>query len=72
MRSKAYNAGQIMNVWLLGCLCGVTLYACIRNAAVNEAEFSRRYLPPRTVRTNTLDAVACFAPVVRNQEMNGR
>lgn len=63
-RADGYTLGQLFNTWLIGVLVGVTLYACIRHAAITEQEYAWRRLTPRTVRTNTLDAVACFAPVV--------
>ena len=68
-KDKGYTIGQLINTWLIGALCGVTLYACIRNAEQNEAEYAWRRLTPRIIRTNTLDASACFAPVVNMKEI---
>lgn len=39
--NRVYRAGQLVNVFLLGALLGVSLYSAIRNAEDREAERAR-------------------------------
>lgn len=63
---RAYRAGQVVNVWLIGVLCGVTLYAVLRHAELNEREYRTRRLPHRQL-ASYID-IGCSVPRIGEVE----
>lgn len=60
--TTVYRLGQLANVFLIGVLCGITLYSTIRHAEAYEAERALRpaRVAPRALhRGIDLGQVAC-------------
>ena len=76
---KAYRLGQLLNVFFVGMLCGVTLYATIRHAEAYEAERAAvrvrkpRVMPRPATRGIDIGQIACgWAAPAKAREMGWR
>lgn len=66
---KAYRAGVIVNVWLIGALCGVVLYSVILHAECDvrerRAKVAPRLAPRHAVNYLSEDTMGCYAPAAK-------